>query len=55
MGLHRVTTAAVRCVVRAAIAGRLSLLCCVLVLMLRKLHLVRPDLIFYPLAYEVWC
>jgi hypothetical protein len=22
---------------------------------LRKLHLVRPDLILYPLAYEVYC
>ena len=22
---------------------------------IRKLHLVRPDLILYPLAYEVYC
>jgi hypothetical protein len=22
---------------------------------LRKLHLVRPDLIYYPIAVEVWC
>lgn len=23
--------------------------------LLRKLHLVRPDLIFYPIQFEVWC
>jgi hypothetical protein len=24
-------------------------------LILRKLHLVRPDLIPYPIQFEVWC
>ena len=55
MSLPGVKTAAASCAVRVASGGRLSLLCCVLALMLLKLHLVRPDLIFYPVSYEVWC
>ena len=29
--------------------------CAFILLLILKLHLVRPDLIFYPFFFEVWC